>query len=197
MTTGIRTKTVLATLVAGALGAMAVPDTASARGFYLGADVVQLSTELDYGYTENYTTQHLRVKGGYEFLDYLAIEGQVLTAAHDTDTDVFGGRYELDTGNIVGVYVKPKTNFTNANVYGLIGLSLWDTAYRGVAFPFEDTDSVLMFGLGVGGEFNITRNFRFNIEAMLHTGSADYPTFFSDTVDVYTFGIAAGFNYRF
>jgi hypothetical protein len=197
MTTGMKGAAGLAMLVAGAVGAAAVPATAKASGFYLGADAVQLATELDYGFTEKYTTQHLRVKAGYEFLDYLAVEAQLLTADSDVDFDVFGDRFELDTGTIVGVYIKPKTNFETANVYGLFGFSLWDTTYTDVGFGFQDTDAVVMFGVGIGGEFNVTRNFRFSIEAMVHAGSADYPTFFFDSVDVYSYGLAAGFNFRF
>lgn len=197
MNIGTNSTTALAVLLAGSIGATAVPDTAAASGFYLGADAVQLATELDYGFTENYTTQHLRVKGGFEFLDYLAVEAQVYTADQDTDIDAFGDRFELDTGSIVGVYIKPKARFPNGSVYGLFGFSVWDTTYTEVATALDNTDSVFMFGLGIGGEFNIGRHLRFNIEGMLHTGSADYPTFYLDPVDMYAYGIAAGFNVRF
>jgi hypothetical protein len=188
----------VALVAAGAISVAVVSTDASAAGFYLGADAVSLKTDLDYaGGSESYSTTHLRVKGGYEFMDYIAVEAHVLTAADDTDIDPFGNLFSLDTGTIVGIYAKPKTNFEKANVYGLLGLSVWDTTYSWVGMPFQDTDSVAMLGIGVGGEFNITKNLRVNVEGMIHIGSADYNTFFADSVDVYALGLAAGVNYRF
>lgn len=187
-------------LAAGAIGIAFMPATASAAGFYIGADVARLSTELDYGFSEEYDTQHVRVKAGYEFADFIAIEGHVYTSNDDDDIDINGDRFSFDTGNIIGVYAKPKTNFAKANVYGLVGLSIWDTTYTiltGVFATSRDTDSVVMLGFGVGGEFNITKNLRFNIEGMLHVGSADYNTFFADSVDMYSLGLAAGMSYKF
>lgn len=112
----------------------------------------------------------------YEFTNYIAIEGRVYTSNDDNDIDINGDRFAFDTGNIIGVYAKPKTNFAKANVYGLVGLSMWDTTYTAVTgswAPSRDKDSVVMFGVGVGGEFNITKNLRFNIEGMIHAGSVD------------------------
>jgi opacity protein-like surface antigen len=195
-------KTAVAALVAGAMGATLLPGTASAGGFYMGADAALLSTELDYGFTEEYSTNHLRVKAGYEIADFIAVEGHVYTANDDTDIDFTNTLFSLDTGTIVGIYAKPKTNFGAANVYGLIGLSIWDTTYtqvNGVGAGTRDTESVAMFGFGVGGEFNITKNFHVNVEGMVHIGSADYNSFFvgSDSVDVYSLGLAAGVSYKF
>lgn len=181
-----------------AIGAAALPTSASASGFYIGADVVQNTTDLDYDQgTETYNTSHVRIKGGYEILKYLAVEAHVLTAGKDTDIDAFGGLYELDTGNIIGVYAKPKTNFAKANVYGLIGFAQWDTTYTEIATRVKDTDAVVTFGVGVGGEFNITKNLRFNIEGMFHSGSASYSTFFTSGPDLYSLSLAAGMSYRF
>jgi hypothetical protein len=189
-----------ALLAAGIIGAAAVPASASAQGFYLGADMVLLGTELDYGLTEDYSTSHLRFKAGVEVADFLAIEGHLSTSGDDTAVDPFGDQFTFDTGNIIGIYLKPKSNFRDANVYGLFGFSQWDTTYNYVGLPiFKDSDTVTMVGFGVGGEFNITRNLRFNIEGMIHMGSADYPNNFigDSSVDLYAAGLAAGINYKF
>lgn len=194
------TKAAVAVLIAGALGAALMPGTASASGFYLGADAAALSTELDYGFTETYSTTHLRVKAGYEFGRFFALEGHIYTAANGTDVDFTNTTYSLDTGTIVGVYAKPKTNFERANVYGLVGVSIWDSTYtqvNGFGAGTRDSASLTMFGVGVGGEFNITKNFRFNVEGMAHYGSADYNTFFTNSVDVYSLGLSAGVSYKF
>ncbi|MCK7577694.1 MAG: hypothetical protein MZV65_19105 [Chromatiales bacterium] len=80
-------------LTTGVIGAT-LPAVSSAGDFYLGADAVMLTTDLDYGFTESYTTEHLRVKGGYEFSNNFALEAQVLSAASDTDADFLGDTYE-------------------------------------------------------------------------------------------------------
>ena len=63
-------------LLAGFMGAGVIPASASAAGFYLGVDTVALSTQLDYGLTEDYSTTHLRLKAGYEFMNTLAEIGR-------------------------------------------------------------------------------------------------------------------------
>ena len=160
--------------------------------------MVQRTTDLEYsGFIETYNTSHVRIKGGYEILKFLAVEAHVLTAGNDTDIDPFGALFELDTGNIIGIYVKPKTNFAKANVYELIGFAQWDTTYTEVATRVKDTDTVVTFGVGVGGEFNITKNLRFNIEGMIQSGNPSYSTFFVNSPDLYSLSLAAGMSYKF
>lgn len=185
-------------LAAAIIGAAAVPASASAQGFYLGADMVLLGTELDYGLTEDYSTSHLRFKAGVEVADFLAIEGHLSSAGDDSAVDPFGTQFKFDTGNIIGIYLKPKSNFRDANVYGLFGFSQWDTTYHPVALPsVKDSETVTMVGFGIGGEFNITRNLRFNVEGMIHMGSADYPVWIGTSTDIYAAGLAAGISYKF
>lgn len=181
-----------------AISAATLPTSASASDFYIGADVVQRTTNLDYtGGSETYNTNHVRLKGGYEILRFLAVEAHVLTAGKSTAVDPFGKMFELDTGNIIGIYAKPKTNFEKANVYGLVGFAQWDTTYTDVATRVKDTDAVVTFGVGVGGDFNITKNFRFNIEGMIQYGSPSYSTYFSTSPDMYSSSLAAGMSYQF
>lgn len=180
------------------IGTSSLPTSAAASGFYVGADIIQRTTDLDYaGGSETYRTNHARVKAGYEILKFLAVEAQLSSAAKDTDVDPFGDLFQLDTGNIIGVYAKPKTPFKKANVYGLVGFAQWDTTYRDVATGIKDSDPVTTFGVGVGGEFNITDNLRFNIEGMIQTGSASYKIFFANGPDLYSLSLAAGMSYRF
>lgn len=171
---------------------------AADRGWYLGADAVQLTTTIDYGSTETYTTRHARFKAGYEALDFLSVEGRVMTAGHDTDIDFLGGLYRFDTGPIFGIYARPRTNFGNANVYGILGLTAMNTKYRGVN-PAGPTDSsfVLLPTVGVGGTFRIAGGLFFDVEAQAYVGTADYNNYFFDYVDVYGIGVSAGLRYQF
>jgi hypothetical protein len=190
-------KYALAVTMAGSLGAAVVPTAASASGFYIGADAVVRSTELDdYYYLDTYSTTHARVKAGYEVLDFLAVEAQVLTAGDDSDTDEFGDTYTFDTGTIVGLYAKPKTDFARANVYGLLGVAYWDTTFTSLD-PFyagKYTDKVITLGAGVGGQFNITKNLSFNIEGMMQIGTASYGYY---DPNIYSLSLAAGLNLQF
>jgi len=172
---------------------------AAEQGWYIGADAVQLTTTLDYGATESYTTSHARFKLGYQILDFLSVEGRVMSSGNDTDIDVFGDQYRFDTGTMLGFYARPHTNFRNANVYGLIGLTSMNTKYRWVG-PFTgpaDSDTVLAFTIGVGGTFRIAGNLFLDVEAQAYSGTADYSLYFTDTVDLYGVGLSAGLRYRF
>lgn len=179
--------------------AISSPAQAAERGFYLGADVASLQTTLDYGDTEKYSTTHARFKAGYQILDFLSVEGRVMSSEYDTDIDVFGGRYRFDTGTMIGVYARPHTNFRNANVYGIVGLTAMNTKYRLVAPGTGpvDSDTVIAFTLGVGGSFRIVGNLTLDVEATAYSGTADYKSYFVDYVDLYSVGLGAGLRYRF
>jgi hypothetical protein len=183
---------------AGAL-VLSFPAQAADRGWYLGADAVQLTTTIDYGFSESYTTTHARFKAGYRILDFLSVEGRVMSSGYDTDYDVFGDQFRFDTGSMFGFYARPHTNFRDANVYGLIGLTAMNTKYRWVA-PIvgpTDDDVVVVVTIGVGGTFRIAGNLFLDVEAQAYSGTADYALYFADYVDLYGVGLSAGLRYRF
>ena len=178
--------------------ATAAPTAVWASGFYLGADEVFLTTRLDHdGGTDTYKTYNFRARAGYEFADSFAVEIQGLTADNDTERVSSGDEFVFDTGEMFGVYLKSKTTFETYNVYGLLGASLWKSSYANVATGPTDAEWIAMFGAGVGGEFDATENLRIHIEGMFHAGSAEYNSYFTDSVVVYSVGVAAGFTYRF
>lgn len=175
------------------------PAMAADRGFYLGADVVTLQTTLDYGFTENYSTTHARLKVGYQISNFLSVEGRLMASDYDTDIDAAGGEYRFDTGTMAGVYIRPHTNARIANVYGILGITSMNTKYRLVQ-PITgptDTDNVIAVTIGVGGSFRIVDNLTFDIEAALYSGTADYGIYFSDSIDLTSVGLSAGLRYRF
>ena len=176
------------------------PALAADRGFYLGADVVTLQTTLDYGFIENYSTTHARLKVGYQISKYLSVEGRVMSSDYDTDIDVIGGEYRFDTGTMAGIYIRPHSNAARkANVYGIFGITSMNTKYRLVQ-PLTgptDTENVIAVTIGVGGSFRIVGNLTFDIEAALYAGTADYATYFADSIDLTSVGLSAGLRYRF
>ena len=168
------------------------------NGWYVGAGVTGLQTTLDYGYTETYTTTHARLSVGYQFLRFLSVEGRLLSPSKDTDVDFLGDTYSFRTGTAFGIYARPHTNFNSANVYGIIGLTAVDTRYRNVTLSGpEDSDTIFLETVGVGGSFTLARNFYLEIEAQVFAGVAKYNTYFADYVDVYGAAIGAGLRYRF
>ena len=183
---------------AGAL-VLASPAYAVDRGFYLGADVTSLQTTLDYGDTESYSTNHTRLKVGYQILNFLSVEGRAMTSDYDTDIDFLGNQYRFDTGTMFGIYARPHTHFRNANVYGIVGFTSMNTKYRLVSAGTGpvDSDNVIAFTVGVGGSFKIVGNLTLDVEATVYSGIADYVTYFPDSVDLYSVGLGAGLRYRF
>lgn len=180
---------------------LSAPSLAHADGWYLGADVALRDTTLDYGLftsDESYTTQHVRLKAGYDFAQYFGVEMRLMNSGDDTYTDIFG-TWKWSTGNVVSLYFKPHYNFGNFDLYGLVGLSFMDTAYEAVAGPYtgeKDTDTLTTFDFGFGGQFNVTRYFAITGEVKLDVGSADYPTLLG-TTDVYGSAIGMGVVFRF
>ena len=167
------------------------------HGFYLGVDAMALQTTLDYGNTETYNTSHSRLRVGYQILKFLSVEGRFMSSGYDTDIDYLGNTYRFDTGSMAGFYVRPHTNFRNANVYGIVGLTSMDTRYRPVGAGTEDRDVVVAFTVGVGGTFKIVGNLTLDVEATLYEGVADYGANIMDTVSLYGVGVSAGLRYRF
>ncbi len=179
---------------------LSVPFLARADGWYLGADVAFRDTTLDYGapVEESYSTQHVRLKGGYDFAQNFGVEMRLMNSGDDTYTDFFG-TWKWSTGNVVSLYFKPHYNFGDFTLYGLVGLSFMDTSYEAVAGPFtgaKDTATLTTFDFGVGGQYNFTRHFGITGEVKLDVGSADYNTILGST-DVYGAEIGFGVSYRF
>jgi hypothetical protein len=179
---------------------LAVPSLAQADGGYLGADAVLRGTTLEYYFSgsESYTTQHLRLKAGYDFAQYYGVEMRLMNSGDDTYTDIYG-TWKWSTGNVVSLYFKPHYNFGDFAMYGLVGLSFMDTAYEAVAGPYtgvKDTDTLTTFDFGFGGQYNFSPHFSLTGEVKLDVGSADYPTILGST-DVYGSAVAIGVVYRF
>jgi len=179
-----------------AIGGVGVPALAQADGPYIGADAATMWTDVDWGGgTDHYTTQHLRIKGGYDFPGNYGFEMRIATGSDDTYNDIFG-TWKWEAGTRVSGYFKPRVSFGNFDLYGLLGLSVMDTSYQLVGSGLKDSESIATFDLGFGGQLNFTRHFGITAEVLHSVGSADYPTFTSG-VDIYNTELAAGVVFRF
>jgi hypothetical protein len=178
------------------IGGFGIPAIAQADGGYIGADAATMWTDVDWGGgTDHYTTQHLRLKGGYDFPGYFGFEMRIASGGDDTYNDIFG-TWKWEAGTRVSGYFKPRVSFGNFDLYGLLGLSLMDTSYRLVGSGFKDSETIATLDLGFGGQYNFSPNFGVTAEILNSVGSADYPTFTSG-VDIYSTALGAGVVFRF
>lgn len=187
-------KLVLATL-AGIVG-FVIPPLAQAQGGYLGVDVATRWTDLDWGGgTDHYTTNHVRLKGGFDFDRNFGFEMRIASGGDDTFND-FAGTWRWRAGTAVSGYFRPHVSLSPAfDLYGLLGMTLMDTTYELIGFG-EDHESVLSFDFGGGGQFNVSRNVAFTLEITYSVGSADYPLL-TTGADLYGTTAAAGVLFRF
>jgi len=151
------------------------------NGFYLGAGYTYIANDLDvYGLTFTEGQNAGTILAGYNFNEYVAVEGRyIFTASTD-----FANEIQVD-GDIWGVYVKPQYNVSDdVKVYGLLGY--------GDVKSINDADG---FQYGLGAAFAVTQNvevfgdwiraFDDGVESELASADA--------TVDAFTVGV----NYKF
>ena len=186
------------------MGLAATPGLSRAAGvdFYAGADLVQMTTDVDPdGLVDALTfrTQHLRLKGGVNVTKWLAVEAQLLSGADDTATEDFGsGKY--GTGTTLGLFAKPHVTFRRVDLYGLLGYARAEATIDCVlSCPpvFEATLDGLAYGFGV--QFLVTKKLKISLDyTAYHDGSATFNDgTITATPDVWTTGFGLGVNYRF
>ena len=190
--------------IASLIGFASIAGSAQASGFYAGADLVQLDSELDFltlGIPkEKYTTSHLRLKGGIEATNWLAVEAQLLTSADDKATDIFGDTYSYDTGMIFGIFAKPHVTIGSFDLYGLVGYATADAEYDcSPSCPPEAKATLNGFSYGVGAQFLVTKKLKISVDYMSYfDGNETYNDgIFPLPVDQTTSGFGIGANYKF
>lgn len=182
--------------------AFAFTPNAFAGNWYAGGDIVGLVSEVRFssGETVEFKTSHLRVKGGFEFTDWLAVEGQVVSPADDEQNTRTYGVTDYDVGPTVGIFAKPQLPLGPLDLYGLLGYSR-TYARIDCTTGCYDPDTTLE-GIGYGGGLQFYPTDRIRI-------SADYMVYFDDDasyddwwvtplrVDQKNTAIGIGINYAF
>lgn len=135
---------------------------------YIGADAMFWELDPDHGSSRD--SVGLRVNGGMQFNDYVALEGQLGTGGSD-------GYAELDY--LAGIYAKGILPITQqARLYGLAG---------GTKVKAEHVSSESDFSYGAGAEFDIAPQLALSADYMRYLDTSDYNF---DAASV-------GLNYRF
>lgn len=146
---------------------------ATAGNWYAGGDIVSLVSEVRFtsGETVEFETAHLRLKGGYEFTDFLAVEGQVVTPADDEQNTTTHGLTVYDVGPTVGIFAKPHLPLGPLDLYGLVGYSRTYAAIDCTTGCYDPDTTLEGISYGAGLQFYATDKIRI---------SADYMAYFDD-----------------
>lgn len=192
------------TLSIAALAGFILSSPVYAEGWYLGADIVNQRTTLDYtAKSETYATQQIRMKLGYIFNEYFALEGRGASSASDTNQHLGGNQFRWQTGLVSSLYVRATLpldfRFGHIDVNFLYGLSSMDTTYTDTVASTTSSEVVKTFDFGLGAEYKVNQNFYLSLEGRIFSGTANYLAFFPipDSVNVTGRSLSLGTTFRF
>lgn len=176
---------------------LGIPTLAQAQGGYLGVDAATRWSDVDWGGgTDHYTTEHLRLKGGFDFDRNFGFELRIASGDDDTFND-FVGTWKWEAGTTFSGYLRPHVSLSSFfDLYGLVGMSLMDTSYQLLGSGLEDRETVWSFDLGFGGQFNVSPHFAITLEILHSFGYADYPML-TTGVNLDGTAVGAGVLFRF
>lgn len=172
--------------IAGSLFVAAIPAEAAERGWYLGAGVGQMTTEVeDLVFTDDFDTADFKesdtgfkVFGGYRFLPWLGVEGTYVdggTPALEQQGTFEGIPYEASLGveidSVVAAVVFTLPLGDHFELFAKPGVGWWtSTTDERVEVPgygsgsSKEDDSGTAFYLGVGAGVNFNEHFGLRAE---------------------------------
>jgi opacity protein-like surface antigen len=188
-------------LLAGlGLGLAAFAGGASAQqmGWYAGADVVSVETEVDDKtgvapiITGSAEALSLRLKGGAHVLPWLDIEVQVILPRDETFSTT-GGTSKVATG-VFGLFAKPHHQVGPVDLYALVGFSSASHKLSGVV---EGSKSVSDISYGIGAQYKLSPKLALSIDWTRYTKKNLEVSGLSGGLDVTTSAVGIGFNHTF
>ena len=118
-------------------------------GFYAGLGYSCLQMGLDHPYLDIQAMTALSVEAGYNFNEYIGVEGRYTTSIGDiTVKNVQGVEHDTDTIEMqnIALYVKPQYTMDLFSVYGLLGYG---------QFSIDDGSSSSEAGIQFGAGANV------------------------------------------
>ena len=165
------------TVLATALLLAAAPAHAADSGFYLGAGVGQMSTEVDdvfgSGFDFDEDDVGFKLFGGYRFLPWLSVEGMFVDGGNPEFRAAAGDetvKLGIEVRSLVAAAVFALPIGERAELFVKPGVAYWEsTTVLGFSSPafsdrFDDDDSGSAFFLGAGGGLEITENLGVRLE---------------------------------
>lgn len=188
--------------IAAAFAALLALATGAAQAqpvsWYLGADIVQLTTDIDDKtgvppiVTGSAKATTLRLKGGAHLLNWLDAEVHWIIPSSETYSTA-GTTNKAET-NVLALLAKPKARFGQLGVYGLLGIASTSTELSGVVVGDESATD-LAYGLGL--EYAFTRNLAGTIDYTRYS-KKNFPVGgLSGGLDVDVSALGVGIAYTF
>lgn len=165
------------TVLATALLLAAAPAQAADAGFYLGAGVGQMNTEVDdvFGSAFDFDEDDVGFKlfGGYRFLPWLSVEGMFVDGGNPEIRATSGDeavRLAIEIRSLAAAAVFALPVGERAELFVKPGVAYWESTtvlgYSSPAFSdrIDDDDSGSAFFVGAGGGLEITENLGVRLE---------------------------------
>jgi OOP family OmpA-OmpF porin len=200
-------------LLASSLLIAASPASAADRGFYAGAGLGQMNTEvddvlgLDYDFDED--DAGFKVFGGYRFFPWLSVEGAYLDGGSPSIKESRGGetvKLGIDVQSLVASAVFALPVGERFELFVKPGIAYWDAETSlGFSSPtfsdsFREDDDGSAFFLGAGAGFDVTDNFGLRLEYEWFEVAPEWDSDsdeFVDELDANAGFFSASFLFRF
>jgi len=159
---------------------VAVPAHAADPGFYLGAGIGQMNTQVDdvwdSGFDFDESDVGFKIFGGYRFLPWLAVEGAYVDGGSPEDKVDYGDgdrdSLAIEVKSLVAAAVFSLPLGERFELFLKPGIAYWDATTRlkysypsvGLAGSFSEDDDGSAFFLGAGGGYQLGENFGVRLE---------------------------------
>ena len=202
----------LALVTAGTLLA-SLPAAASERGFFVGAGVGQMATDVDdmYGLGYNFDESDVGYKlfGGYRFFPWLGVEGAYINGGEPSVKESYldeSARLSISVDSLVGAVIFALPIGESFELFIKPGFAYWDSTttlkYSGPDFSYKDSDddNGSAFFIGAGAGFSFNENFGARLEYEWFDVAPEWDSEedeFVDELDASAGFLSASFVYRF
>jgi len=166
---------------------------AEGQGLYIGLGYANTNIDVstDYADLGDLSTDSVVFLAGYDFNEYLGIEGRYYLNSSEAAYEYYladtplSGKYKAES---FAIYAKPQYNFMMLNIYALLGMSSND--YTATTLLGGDSSDTL-FSWGAGVKLNITQSLGAFVD---YTNMGESDNILSST-DLSSWNI--GFSYKF
>jgi len=187
-------------LLAIALGTAATVGVAHAAPptFYIGGDVVGLTTKIDDKTGANTSGSAKatapRLRGGAHILDWLDAEFHFVLPTQDKTYSTTGTSSNKSRTTVAAVFAKPNVNVGPVNLYGLVGFASVKVDFSGSLISGTESEGGVAYGVGV--QYPFTSNLSGSIDYVQYV-KKNYATSGAGGLDVDVKAIGVGVAYTF
>ncbi len=150
-------------LTVALIAALSSPLVLAVEKPYIGIDY-QMGTYTSS--TFEVKPETLRLRGGTELNQYIAVEAQAGAGVKSAQAVLGGGiKSDINVESYYSLFVRPQININNlASVYGLLGSTYLDASHSATALQPESKSFGKSVSYGVGADFRVYQNIRLNAD---------------------------------